>query len=78
MTTALWLLLVVMAAVALAVWTRLRARNQRATATGSSPRPRYDSTLGELRDLRRALRPVQKDPRLRAASEHAPGSEPGG
>jgi hypothetical protein len=75
--TALWLLLAVLLVIALLGWTGRRGRAERGGVADSRDRRRHDSTLGELRDLREALRPVQKDRRAQPTSEHSSSHEPG-
>jgi hypothetical protein len=64
-----WLLLLLLALVAVSVWVWRRTR---ASASSSSTehrgeKPKFETTMGDLRDLRQALRPLQKDRR-----EHPP------
>jgi len=61
----IWLLLLLLPLAGLVIWAWRRAR----VSASSSPtkhrgeKPAFETTMGDLRDLRNALRPLQKDRR---------------
>jgi hypothetical protein len=59
-----WLFLLVvlsLAAVLLWAWRRTRSSAAIDHPTGPGEKPKFETTMGDLRDLRQALRPVQKE-----------------
>ena len=58
-----WLLLLgflSLAAVLLWAWRRTRVSAPSDPTTGPGEKPKFETTMGDLRDLRQALRPLQK------------------
>jgi hypothetical protein len=61
-----WLLLVLLLALAGVVvwaWRRTRVSAARSSTKRRDEKPVFETTMGDLRDLRQALRPLQKDRR---------------
>ena len=65
---ALALLLLVVIAFAARVYVKSRQAQERAASNRDPNERRYDSTLGELRDLREALGPLASKPNQPASS----------
>jgi hypothetical protein len=63
----LLLFLISLGAVLAYAWRRSRVRAANDLAADSGEKPKFDTTMGDLRDLRQALRPLQKDGRNRNA-----------
>jgi hypothetical protein len=66
----IWLLLLLLALAGVVVWAWWRIRVSASSSSTQHPgeKPMFETTMGDLRDLRHALRPLQKDRR-----DHPPG-----
>jgi len=60
-----FLLLPLVAFAAMLVWAlrRTRISADKSSALSRGEKPKFETTMGDLRDLRQALRPLQKDHR---------------
>jgi type VI protein secretion system component VasF len=66
----IWLLLLLLALAGVVVWAWWRIRVSASSSSTQHPGQKqvFETTMGDLRDLRHALRPLQKDRR-----DHPPG-----
>jgi len=63
METWLLLLLLALAGVVVWVWRRTRVTTSSSSTKHRGEKQVFETTMGDLRDLRQALRPLQKDRR---------------